>query len=140
MHAWVIGAAFPNKILLKFRAAHTLSRSLHSGPLWPSTKAAAAADCPACGAHRLFELQAMPALHQALAEGLFWQQQQRQQQQASDWGTTESEAGALAVPSILSWSWLTVAVFTCSVSCSRGLARDGSSTGLAEEAVVLRNE
>ncbi len=91
----------------------------------------------------------MPALYQALAEGLSWQQQQqqqrrqqqrRQQRQASDCGTIRSEAGALAVPSMDSWSWLTVAILTCSASCGRGLARDRSCTGLAEEAVVLQNE
>ena len=116
-----------------------LSRSLHRGLLWPAAKAAAAADCPACGAPRLFELQAMPALHHALAEGLSWQQQQ-QQQQALDRGTTESEAASPAVPSIDSWSWLTVAVLTCSASCTRVLAGDGSGTCLAEEAVMLQNE
>ena len=95
----------------------------------------AAADCPACRAPRGFELQVMPALHQALAEGLSWQQQKQQQQHE---GVGAAGTGSPAEPSIESWSWLSLAVFTCSASC--GGSSDGGGPCLAEEVVHLLNE
>lgn len=89
--------------------------------LWPLPQPPQPPPCEACGAPRMFELQAMPALHAALSEGLSWQ---------ADSGGGDDDGGL----SIDAWAWLTVAVFSCSQSCSIG-------TGcIAEEHVVLANE
>ena len=101
------------------------------GPiLWPAAEAPAGGRCAACGAPRVFELQAMPALHQSLSEGLAWQQQSEQPPEHG------SAGGPAVAPSIDAWSWLTMAVFSCSASC------DGGSSGphLVEEAVQILNE
>ena len=63
----------------------------------------------------------MPALHVALGEGLQWQ--------------GASPGGGHDQLSIDAWSWLTIAVFTCSKSCSTG-----TGYTLVEEHVVLAEE
>lgn len=131
--------------------------SLGGQPLWPAATTPIAADCPACGAPRAFEMQAMPALHQALAEGLSWhrqhsqQDQQRQQRKPEPMLLSgperEAAAGVSVVgPTIDAWAWLTIAVFTCSESCSGksgegGAGKDGfDGPFIAEEAVRILNE
>jgi Programmed cell death protein 2, C-terminal putative domain len=73
----------------------------------------------------VFELQTMPAMHTALGEGLQWQQS------ASSSGG-DGSSGELSIDA---WSWLTIAVFTCSKSCSVG-----TGYTLVEEHVALADE
>ena len=78
-----------------------------------------------CGARRVLELQAMPALHAALGEGLQWQRDSR----------GSGATGTHSALSIDAWNWLTIAVFTCSQSCCAG-----TDCTLAEEHVALADE
>ena len=68
----------------------------------------------------------MPAMHTALGEGLQWQQSA---------SACSSRDGSSSELSIDAWSWLTVAVFTCSKSCSTG-----PGYTVVEEHVVLADE
>lgn len=77
----------------------------------------------------------MPPLHHAINEGLSWQQQQEQQT------TGQQEQKALLKDELIvndvsidSWMWLTVAVYTCSASCTT------ASNSVHEEVVHLLNE
>lgn len=75
----------------------------------------------------MFELQAMPALHAALSEGLAWQRENN--------GEGGGSGGDACGASVDAWQWLTVAVFSCSQSCC-----DASGCTVTEEHVVLANE
>ncbi len=80
--------------------------------LWPSPMLPVAPACGACGSARHFELQVMPALHHALAEGLA---------SSPTAGSDGSAAqGSRHCGSIAGWSWLSIAVFTCAKSCGEG--------------------
>ena len=97
--------------------------------LWPSPTLPVPAACNACGAARRFELQVMPALHHALAEGLA-----SSPTTGSD--KTAAQCNRRGGGTISGWSWQSVAVFTCAKSC------DGREGGLsfAEEHVEFLNE
>lgn len=97
--------------------------SLGGSVLWPAASPPEPSPCHACGAPRTFELQAMPALHAALSEGLTWRRQHL------------TVVGGGSEPNLDDWGWLTVAVFTCSRACSA----EGACT-FVEEEVFLVNE
>lgn len=117
-------ATFPKFSKRLQRAPQQCVRYSFGGtPLWPFPQQPQAPPCEACGAPRMFELQAMPALHVALSEGLAWRRE------------TSGEGDNACGVSIDAWHWLTVAVFTCSKSC-----RAASGCTVIEEHVVLANE
>lgn len=72
--------------------------------LWPARAAPQAPPCAACGAPRVFEMQAMAPVLAMLSE-------------ARDWHVAEgAQAGGLAsFPG--AWEWLTVGVWACARSC-----------------------
>mmetsp|Transcript_19793 Transcript_19793/g.47231 ORF Transcript_19793/g.47231 Transcript_19793/m.47231 type:complete len:415 (+) Transcript_19793:85-1329(+) len=91
--------------------------------LWPSGEAPRPPPCSACGEPRVFELQLMPPLVHFLDEAADW---------ARDGGGEPRRP-----PS--SWSWGTVAVYTCRASCP---PREGQALAppAAEEWVCLAGE
>lgn len=64
-------------------------------------------------------------MHTALGEGLQWQS-------ACASGSHDGSSSELSIDA---WSWLTIAVFTCSKSCSAG-----TGYTLVEEHVMLADE
>lgn len=101
--------------------------------LWPASEVPAAEPCDSCGAARKCELQVMPALHHAVNEGLSWQQHQQQAIGQQRLQPAVEDGSVVNAVSIDSWMWLTVAVFTCSASCT-------ASSSVFEEVVHLLNE
>ncbi len=106
---------------------HAGCRRYGADMLWPAAERPQPQPCPRCGNPRVPELQLMPGLLAALGDGLAWQAEQE-----------KAEAGGratVAAPSVDSWVWLTLAVFTCKASCGQS---DGWN--VTEEQIVSCQE
>ncbi|KAL6780092.1 hypothetical protein ACKKBF_B14475 [Auxenochlorella protothecoides x Auxenochlorella symbiontica] len=77
---------------------------------WPEDARPQPPSCPLCGAERVFEFQVMTPALVALDEAASW------------------SGVASTIP--ISWSWMTVAVFTCSAACQPS---GGDQQGCCEE-------
>ncbi|KAL6779962.1 hypothetical protein ACKKBG_A14475 [Auxenochlorella protothecoides x Auxenochlorella symbiontica] len=77
---------------------------------WPEDARPQPPPCPLCGAERVFEFQVMTPALVALDEAASW------------------SGVASTIP--ISWSWMTVAVFTCSAACQ---PPSGDQQGCCEE-------
>lgn len=96
-------------------------------PVWPNSSKPEVPVCSRCGSSRVLELQLMPALIQLTLEAY---------EQLSG---AELQRCQASQPGVAAWEWSTVAVYTCSKSCSRA---DACSAGISwsEEHVVAVNE
>ena len=96
--------------------------------LWPQAELPSLqATCQRCQGAVRFELQLMPALMPMLSDAVAM---------LSEDSTVTSSMCAPAQAAWLEWEWLTVAVFTCSVSCRPA----GSRHQLLEEHVAVACE
>ena len=86
-------------------------------------------DCRLCGSRCVFELQLMPHLIYALYEAAEWLHSKTAGGDAPDDRTAMAVQNASTCS--MEWEWASVAIFTCSQSCSP------SDTCTAEQVVVL---
>ncbi|XVE83241.1 hypothetical protein DITRI_Ditri16bG0072000 [Diplodiscus trichospermus] len=90
-------------------------------PLLATAEVVDGGKCGLCGASRHFEMQLMPPLIYFLQE----------------------EAEACYEGSLENWNWLTLAVYTCSKSCSKSFDKEKSNNGdwfVVEETVIVQFE
>lgn len=92
------------------RVLHKLHPRFNGQLEWPEDARPQPPSCPLCGAERVFEFQVMTPALVALDEAASW------------------SGVASTIP--ISWSWMTVAVFTCSAACQPS---GGDQQGCCEE-------
>ena len=101
-------AVIRDQPLVKWFAQLPLPACSFGGPLlWPSEMRPEPGCCPQCGSPRVWEMQIMAPLMSLLLEAAQWLAE------AGDSSTVEAANKAAA-----SWAWCTLAVATCSSSCS----------------------
>ena len=77
-------------------------------PLWPKKQKPSPGPCLHCGAQQVFEMQILAPLMHFLEETCTW---------ALDDQQDCSSQIEIAMQALLSWQWLTIAVFSCSNGC-----------------------
>lgn len=116
-------AAIRDQLLVEWLVQLLPSACSFGGPLlWPSEKRPEPGRCPQCGSSRVWEMQVMAPLISLLCEAAQWLAE-----------TGDSSTVGAASKAAANWSWWTVAVATCSSSCS-------SNSGWLQEHVAVALE
>ena len=114
-------------------------RYCHGGRvLWPSPFSPEPGLCPRCGSPRVFEMQLMPPLMSIILEASeAVEVDDGAEGKASRGPCSAPVASQLAINGAGNWDVCTVAVFTCTSSCSKGVGDGSKGCHMVEEAAFV---